>query len=291
MKTQRKPVLQSRIGPKKLFHLVFIAGQNDNHVGVRFRKDGKQGMDDLFSVVVRIMASGVQGISLIDEKHAALGLFEDFSHVLFGLSDIFAYQAGAAGYYRMSAGKQSHVVVHPADQLGHRGLSGSRIAEEQHVVTVFAVLFQAEFLAFLDEERHRPCLFHVLFQPSQAYHLLQLLFGCKLIGVIPFLHVSLPGIFFEEGYGLLIPFRLHRKGVFVGKQPVQQQACRPHRPDTFFCTLENEGRVRKGVACQQGSQHVQQVDGVGSVIQFGNLGHYHAFLADFLNGVFPFQTF
>ena len=85
---------QSGIGVEHGIHLLEVAGEDDQHVGIGLREYGEQRVDDPRTEVLAVTGTVVEGVGLVNEKHIAPGLIEDGLHVLFGLSDVPPHESG-----------------------------------------------------------------------------------------------------------------------------------------------------------------------------------------------------
>ncbi len=78
-------------------------------------------------------AGGGQGIGLVDEQHAPQGLL----HRLLGLQGRLAHisgdQAAAVHLHQLALGEDADGPVQLADEPGHGGLAGARIAQKDQV--------------------------------------------------------------------------------------------------------------------------------------------------------------
>ena len=164
---------QSRVGGEHDIHLLGITRKDDEHVGVGLGEDGEQRVEHTATEVFLIIRIGDKGVGLVDKEHVALGLLEDDLHVLFGLSDVLANEAGAVDGDDLALGEQPQRPVDLAKLAGNGGLTRSGVAREDAVENHGAAGFQSS-AASLDEETglvgHRH---HSLFDVLEADHLPQ----------------------------------------------------------------------------------------------------------------------
>ena len=124
---------QSGIGVEHGIHLLHIACEDDEHVGIRLREHGEQRVDDTGSKVLAVASSVGEGVSLVDEEHVAPGLFEDGLHVLFGLTDVTPDKSGSVDSNHLPFREQSQRAVDLAKFSGDCGLARTWITSEDAV--------------------------------------------------------------------------------------------------------------------------------------------------------------
>ena len=158
---------QSRIGVEHRVHLLQVASEDDQHVGVGLREHGEQRVDDPRAEVLAVAGSIVERVGLVDEKHIASRLVEDGLHILLGLADVSAHESGTVDGDDIPSREQSQGAVNTAELLGDGGLAGSRIAGEDAVERGFLRGGQSAMSPLSEELR-------VCCHPSDAFlHLVE----------------------------------------------------------------------------------------------------------------------
>ena len=160
----------SGVGTEHGLHLLGVASEDDEHIGVGPREDGEQRLDDAMTKVFLVALARAEAIGLVDEEHIAARLVEHHLHIVFGLADKLAYETGAIDGYEIALGEQSHGVIHLAELTGHGGLTCAGVAHEDGVVADTTLALQAPLAALLIEAcliGHRADAFFHLFQ---TYH-------------------------------------------------------------------------------------------------------------------------
>ena len=91
----------------------------------------EDGVDGLLSEVV--LAAAVEGVSLVDEQHAAHGLFDDLLGLEGGLPHIAGHKAAAIHLHQLPLGQDAQAAVDARHHARHHGLAGAGVAGEHHV--------------------------------------------------------------------------------------------------------------------------------------------------------------
>ena len=109
-----------------------VAGQrHDEPLAVVFHAF-EQGLDRLGAERV-LAALGHQAVGLVDEQDPVQGLVDLLVRLRAGLARVFGHQPGTVGLHEVSLGKNAHGAEDAADDPGHGGLAGTRIAAKHHV--------------------------------------------------------------------------------------------------------------------------------------------------------------
>ena len=85
---------ESGVHRHEAVHLVLIAGEDDEHVGVLLGEHAEQTLDGATSEVVAIAVT-VERVGLVDEEHITLGLLQDLLHVLLRFTDVASDDSSA----------------------------------------------------------------------------------------------------------------------------------------------------------------------------------------------------
>ena len=109
-----------------------VVARNDDHKLVPVVLHGlEQGLDGLAAEVV--LAPGGEGVGLVDEEHAAYGLFDDLAGAQRGLADVARHEPGAVHLYELALLERADGGVEPGEQSCHGRLAGAGVAGEHHV--------------------------------------------------------------------------------------------------------------------------------------------------------------
>ncbi len=125
---------ESGVGAQHVIHLLGVACQNDEHVGVGPCEDGEQRLDDAMAEVLAVWVVRDEVVGLVDEEHVATRLFEHHLHIVLCLSQVLTYQTGAVYSNQVALGEESERVVDLTKLTGDGGLARARVAREDHVV-------------------------------------------------------------------------------------------------------------------------------------------------------------
>ena len=91
----------------------------------------EQRVDGLMAEIV--VAAGGEGVSLVDEEHAAERRLDDLLRFQRGLPDEAGHQAGAVRLDQLALAQHADGGVEPRQDAGHRGLAGAGVAEKDEV--------------------------------------------------------------------------------------------------------------------------------------------------------------
>ena len=169
----RKASLETVIHRHQSFDVLLIASENHQYVRVGLCKHTQERLHNALAVVPAVILVGKECVSFVHEKHIAACLLQNPRHVLLRLSDVLANHRCTVHLHHIALREQAHSVEHFPHQHGNRRLARSRIACEEHVVAVVALVRQSEFPAPNLEARLQEEVAQVLLQLTEADQLVQ----------------------------------------------------------------------------------------------------------------------
>ena len=115
----------------KPVHQFRVARYDDHQVVAVVLHGFEDGVDGLLTKVVFGLA--VEGVSLVDEQHAAHGLFNDLLGLEGGLTYVAGHQTAAVHLHQLALAEDAETAVDAGHHAGHHGLAGAGVAGEDHV--------------------------------------------------------------------------------------------------------------------------------------------------------------
>lgn len=125
-----KAAAEPGVGVEELLHPAGVSGHDDHEAVTVVLHALEQRLDRLVTEAFPLVA---QPVRLVDEEHAVQGPVDDRRRPLRGLPHEPGDQVARSGLHAVAPGQHAHVPVHLAEEAGHGGLAGPRVAGEHEV--------------------------------------------------------------------------------------------------------------------------------------------------------------